>query len=493
MAPGPFPTALHGRSRSWFDRLVGGVAVSGSLVIAGVASAALLGEGHHAAEGGEAAAVPPLWWLGTLPFVAMLLAIAVLPLIRGAAHWWERNLHRLAVSAGLAMATLLYQLSVGGGEAVVATVRHAMLEEYLPFMVLLFSLYAITGGVAVRGEFRPSPSVNTMLLAIGAAIASLVGTTGASMLLIWPLLRANASRRHRVHTVVFFIFLVSNIGGVLLPIGDPPLFLGYLRGVPFLWTLGLWLPWLFCCGVLLLAYFAWDSILFRRESLELQAPRPALQGFRLQGGINLLWLGLAIAAVGLIKPGQALPLLGATAPAFLREGALLALVGLSLLTTPRAAREANAFNYLAIIEVACIFVGIFITMQVPLAVLAAHGASLGLATPGQFFWTTGLLSSVLDNAPTYLVFFQTAESLPQGPGSLALEGGGRIDAAILAGISLGAVFMGANTYIGNGPNFMVRSIAERAGVRMPSFFAYMLYSAAILGPLLLLVHLLFLR
>lgn len=467
-------------------------------MVGGLASAAILSSHapHEAVEaaGEEAASrsAPPLWWLGSVPFAALLLAIAVLPLIRRTAHWWESNLNRLAVSGGLALATLAYTASIGGAEAAVGTIRHAMLEEYLPFMVLLFSLYAITGGVAILGEFRATPAMNTSFLALGAAIASFVGTTGASMLLIWPLLRANAPRRHRVHTVVFFIFLVSNIGGVLLPIGDPPLFLGYLRGVPFLWTMGLWLPWLFCCGALLAIYFAWDSLLFRRESAEIRLHGPAARGIRLRGSVNLLWLALAVAAVGVIRPGKPVPLLEAIAPEFLREGVLLAIVGASLLTTPRAAREANSFNYLAIAEVACIFVGIFITMQVPLATLAAHGPALGLSTPGEFFWTTGLLSSVLDNAPTYVVFFHAAESLPQGAAAVLLEGGGRIDAGILAGISLGAVFMGANTYIGNGPNFMVRSIAERSGIRMPSFFAYTAYSAAILGPLLLLVHQLFL-
>jgi Na+/H+ antiporter NhaD/arsenite permease-like protein len=439
--------------------------------------------------------LPPLWWLGSLPFAAMLLSIALLPLLPATAHWWERNRNRLIVALLLGGATLLYCGLVGGGAAIATTLQHALLEEYLPFMALLLALYVVTGGVAILGEFRPTPAVNTTILAIGALIASFVGTTGASMLLIWPLLRTNANRRHQVHTVVFFIFLVSNIGGVLLPIGDPPLFLGYLRGVPFLWTLGLFLPWLLCCGVLLTLYLLWDRVLYARESPEIHAAGPRARGIALRGSINLLWLGGVVAAVALIRPGQPLPLVGVVAGEFLREGVLLAIVAASLLTTPRAVREVNAFSYLPIAEVACIFIGIFVTMQVPLGVLKAEGPALGLATAGQFFWTTGLLSSVLDNAPTYVVFFQTAESLDRGagPGILELEGGQHIRASLLAAISLGAVFMGALTYIGNGPNFMVRSIAERSGVRMPSFFGFMLYSGAVLLPLLLLVHLLFLR
>jgi Na+/H+ antiporter NhaD/arsenite permease-like protein len=294
---------------------------------------------------------------------------------------------------------------------------------------------------------------------------------------------------------VFFIVLVSNIGGTLLPIGDPPLFLGYLRGVPFTWTLVLWKEWAVLAVVLLVVYWIWDSIMVRRETVEdikhdVEERRP----LRLQGVVNLVLLTGVVFAVAFLDPSKPIPGTEFHAFPFMRELVMLGLAGASLVMTPAGIREANRFNYHAIVEVAALFVGIFITMQVPLAVLKANGASLGLESPGQFFWLTGLLSSFLDNAPTYLVFFQTAESLTTEPGDgiLTLMGGEFIRQDLLVGISLGAVFMGANTYIGNGPNFMVKSIAEQGGVRMPSFFGYMLYSLLVLVPCFVLVHLLFL-
>jgi Na+/H+ antiporter NhaD/arsenite permease-like protein len=448
----------------------------------------------HGEHGSSPAAPPPMWWLGTIPFVALILAIAVLPLVPRTAHWWEANLHRLAVAIGLAFLTLAYYVWVGGAGVAIAAVEHAIPGEYVPFIVLLFSLYVISGGIAILGDFRPSPLVNTTFLAIGTAIASAVGTTGASMLLIWPLLRTLAKRRHRVHTVIFFIFLVANVGGTLLPTGDPPLFLGYLRGVPFLWTLSLWGEWLATSSALLIAYFIWDTLAWRREDVEVRAWRPSGGGFRIVGGLNLLWLALVVLLVATVQEGKPFPFAGFTAFPFLRELLMLACVGLSLATTPREARETNRFNYTAILEVACLFVGIFITMQVPLEVLKASGGELGLSSPAQFFWFTGVLSSFLDNAPTYLVFFQTAETLTHEPGAgiLQLLGGEYVREDLLTGVSIGAVFMGAMTYIGNGPNFMVRSIAEQSGIRMPSFFGYMLYSAAILLPLMIVLTLVFL-
>jgi len=509
-------SVTHGISPA-IDRVIRAIAFAGAALVLVLSIVAYVGGGGSAASStaghGEPAAetsvdsaatsaaqatpvkkVPPLWWLGTIPFVLLLLAIAILPLVPATAHWWESNVHRLAVAITLAFLTLLYVLLVGGPGKVLATVEHAIPEEYVPFIVLLFALYVVSGGIAILGDFRPTPGVNASFLAIGAIVASAIGTTGASMLLIWPLLRANASRRFRVHTIVFFIFLVSNCGGLLLPTGDPPLFLGYLRGVPFLWTLSLWGEWLLCGGVLLGLYLLVDSVLFARESPEVRAWRPSGTGFRIEGASNFLWLGLVVLTVATIQEGKPVPILGVTAFPFLRELLMLTWVGLSLLLGPASARQANKFSYAAIIEVACLFVGIFITMQVPLEVLKSTGSELGLTTPAQFFWVTGVLSSFLDNAPTYLVFFQTAESLNHepGPGILQLLGGEYIREDLLEAISLGAVFMGAMTYIGNGPNFMVRSIAEQSGVRMPSFFGYMLYSAAIMLPLMVLVVAIFL-
>jgi Na+/H+ antiporter NhaD/arsenite permease-like protein len=297
------------------------------------------------------------------------------------------------------------------------------------------------------------------------------------------------------HTVIFFIFIVSNIGGSLLPIGDPPLFLGYLRGVPFFWTLKLWKQWAFVCSLLLIVYFVWDTLVCRRESpADLARDRTLIQRVRLLGTINFLWLLLVVLVVAVLAPGKPLPGTRWETPPFLREVVQLGLVGLSFITTPRGLRHANRFNFKAIAEVACLFIGIFITMQVPLEILNARGAELGLSRPWQFFWVTGALSGFLDNAPTYVVFFQTANAMTHaaGPGIFQLVDGSYIRQDLLVAVSLGAVFMGAATYIGNGPNFMVKSIAEEHGVRMPAFFGYLLYSAAILVPLFVIVTVAFL-
>ncbi|MEE2973133.1 MAG: sodium:proton antiporter [Planctomycetota bacterium] len=430
-----------------------------------------------------------------MPFVLLLLAIAVLPLVGRTMHWWESNTNRLAVSLVLAFATLAYYAILDSPTGALLAVEHAIPGEYVPFIMLLFSLYVISGGISITGDLKPTPTVNAGFILVGTLIASFIGTTGASMLLIRPMLETNRARKHRVHTVVFFIFLVSNIGGTLLPIGDPPLFLGYLKGVPFTWTLMLWKEWAFLGAILLALYWIWDTVMFKREgSIDLQRDEGERRPLRLRGVVNLLLLTGVVFAVALLDPSKPLPGTDWYAFPFMRELVMLGLAGMSLALTPRGLREANRFNYHAIAEVAALFVGIFITMQVPLAVLKANGAELGLETPGQFYWLTGILSSFLDNAPTYLVFFQTAESLTTsgGEGVLELSGGGFIREDLLIGISLGAVFMGANTYIGNGPNFMVKSIAEQEGVRMPSFFGYMFYSGLVLVPCFVVVHLLFL-
>ena len=434
----------------------------------------------------DAPAPPPMWQLGTVPFVLMLLAIAVLPLLGPTHHWWHVNRHKLLIALILSMLTLAYYtIFVGFGEAAYA-VKHAMPGEYVPFIMLLFSLYVISGGINVSGDLKATPLTNTTFILIGTAIASFIGTTGASMLLIRPLLQTNAERKHRVHTVVFFIFLVSNIGGTLLPIGDPPLFLGYLKGVPFLWTFTLFFEWLAMSIVLLVIYFIWDTIVYRKEDVkDLEQDERIRKPLRVTGLVNFLLLAGVVFCVALLDPSKPIPGMEIHPFLFMRELIMLGLAGLSLVITPRGVREANRFDYFAIIEVAVIFVGIFITMQVPLQVLKLNGAELGLSETWQYFWATGILSSFLDNAPTYLVFFETASSLPAEPGveMVALTGGGEISANLLIAISLGAVFMGANTYIGNGPNFMVKAIAEQEGVRMPSFFGYMFYSGLILIPL----------
>lgn len=448
----------------------------------------------------EADSTPPIAW--ALPFVALLMLIATLPLVPAAHHWWESNLTKLMVGLVLGLAVVVYYAArdVGfhhaprGWPSVHALLDHAILEDYVPFITLLFSLYVIAGGLQLRGDLIARPSVNTGILALGALAASLVGTTGASMVLIRPLLQTNRDREHVVHTVVFFIFLVSNIGGCLLPLGDPPLFLGYLKGVPFFWTLRLVAPWAFCVATLLVVYYLWDRFYaFPREPKSiLREEHRHYSPLRLHGKVNLIWLLGVVASVALIVPGKPLYPGGPEVSRFVREGAMIALAGLSLATTPRGLRKEVRFNYVAILEVAALFLGIFLTMQVPIEILQAQGRALPLKQPWHFFWATGLLSSVLDNAPTYIVFFESARSLGAPTGVyLTLLDGSRIGMGLVTAISLGAVFMGANTYIGNGPNFMVKSIAEGHGVRMPSFFGYMKYSVAILIPLFLAVTWLF--
>jgi Na+/H+ antiporter NhaD/arsenite permease-like protein len=461
--------------------------------------------GHHGAAG----AAPPPW--AVLPFVVLLTAIAVLPLTPAFAHWWEHNSSKLLVASSLAAITLAYYLLLhhepvdlhfpahgvvepaasGPSWGVAGTVLvNALLAEYVPFIVLLFALYCITGGVRIEGDLEATPTVNTAFLATGTLAASFIGTTGAAMLLIRPLLDTNSERRNVVHTVVFFIFTVCNCGGCLLPIGDPPLFLGYLKGVDFFWTFSLWQPWLLANGLLLGIYWLWDTVIAypRERSSDRAIDRRAAGPLRISGlALNAPLMAGVIAAVALLDPSKPVPGTGWHPWIFLREAVLLGLVGISLRCGSAELRRKNAFTYFAILEVAALFIGIFICMQPALAILNERGASLGIETPRAFFWITGGLSSVLDNAPTYLVFFQTAQAMESSGPVMA-----GVDVGRLTGISLGAVFLGAMTYIGNGPNFMVKAIAEQTGVRMPSFFGYLTYSLGVLLPVLAVVSFLFL-
>ncbi|MGE0450996.1 MAG: sodium:proton antiporter [Vicinamibacterales bacterium] len=406
---------------------------------------------------------PALIWVA--PFAILLLSIAVVPL--AAPHFWESNTRKLAVS-------LVLGLPVAWLYATHAP--HALGEtagDYVSFMTLLGSLFVISGGVMLDGDLEATPLVNTLFLAGGALAASIVGTTGASMLLIRPLLRTNSERKYTVHTVVFFIFLVSNIGGSLTPLGDPPLFLGYLQGVPFTWTLRLLPQWLFACAVLLALYYAWDTRAHRLEPpSSLVADRALRRPLKVTGVENLALLGGIVLAAALLAAPW-------------REAAMIGLAALSWVRTSHDLRHANHFSFHPILEVAAVFVGIFLTMIPALDILRASGGALGVREPWQFFWSTGVLSSFLDNAPTYLTFLALGQSLRLTPEVVG------VPHAILTAISAGAVFMGANSYIGNGPNFMVRSIAEARGVRMPSFGGYLVYSTAILLPVFLLVTLIF--
>ena len=487
--------------------LVGAAALLAFLIyhsLTGAQAAPVGGEHHGPPEGYQP---PPLW--ACIPFAGLLLSIAILPLVPATEHWWENNKNRLCVALVFAALAILYYLLVHpmtfnhathqtytGVDSVIHVLEHAILAEYIPFIVLLFSLYAISGGISLRGDLRAYPGTNTAFLAVGALLASFIGTTGASMLLIRPLLQTNSERRHIRHTVIFFIFLVSNIGGCLLPIGDPPLFLGYLKGVPFLWTFGLTVPWAATCALLLVVYYVWDRIAFKGErEIDLIKDRLVREKLSLRGKINFAYLLGAVLCVALVDPNKEFLGLGFRPFPFMRELMMLGFVALSLRTTAPQIRKDNEFNYHAIIEVAALFIGIFIAMQIPIEILNAKGPELGVTKPWHFFWATGSLSAFLDNAPTYVVFFTTAESLTHsaGEGVLTLAGGQFIMQSLLVGISLGAVFMGAMSYIGNGPNFMVKSIAEQSGVKMPSFFGYMLYSGVILLPLFVLVTLIFVR
>lgn len=442
-------------------------------------------------------AIPSL--LNVLPFAVLLLCIACLPIIPRAAQWWEKHVNKLALALLLSGTTLFhyffrgYGLRYQGGlsapgVSTALALLEASLTEYIPFIIVLFALFVISGGVHISGDLPARPRINTVFLAVGAVLSSIIGTTGASMLLIRPLLHTNRERVHKAHTVCFFIFLVSNIGGLLTPLGDPPLFLGYLLGVPFNWTLfNLWRHWLTAVLLLLAVYFVWDTAAYRRENItELWHDETRVIPIKIRGWINLLWLTGLVLSAAFIDPERAIPFTEWHPFFFLRELVLLGLVAGSLLTTPRHVRAANGFSYGPILEVAVLFLGIFVTMQTPIEILRAAGPSLGLSTPAHFFWLSGALSSFLDNAPTYAVFFQTAGSL--SPSGVTLSNvstaTGQIALSNLAAISVGAVFMGANSYIGNGPNFMVKSIAEASGVKMPSFFGYMLrYSIPVLLPL----------
>ncbi|MBD5558571.1 MAG: sodium:proton antiporter [Desulfovibrio sp.] len=451
--------------------------------------AVLASGGHPTIPGASLSAI----WV--IPFACMLLSIAIMPL--ALPHFWEHHFGKIAVFWGLAFLVPCF-IVFGLGTALYEFL-HIILLDYIPFIVLLFALFTVAGGVRLKGSLVGTPVVNTGLLAIGTVLASWMGTTGAAMLLIRPLLRANAHRRYRVHSIVFFIFLVANIGGSLTPLGDPPLFLGFLKGVSFFWTTThLFFKTLCMAVALLLIFFILDTVLFNKEGRPQPPhdPNAAEEKLGLEGSINLLFLlgvVLAVLCSGMVNFGTWIEVYGVPVEGqnLLRDLALLCLAGLSWKFTSRHCREMNGFSWAPIEEVAKLFFGIFLSMIPAIAILRAgtEGALASLinmvSTPdGQpvnamYFWLTGALSSFLDNAPTYLVFFNTAGGDAQ---HLMTD-----MATTLIAISAGAVFMGANTYIGNAPNFMVRSIAENQGVKMPSFFGYMMWSCGILIPLFLLL------
>ncbi|MGD0291351.1 MAG: sodium:proton antiporter [Candidatus Binataceae bacterium] len=423
-----------------------------------------------------------------IPYVGMLLSIALLPLL--APRFWEHNFGKVAA---LWSAVFLLPCAIVIGPYTAASeAAHTLAVEYVPFIILLFALFVIAGGIRLVGARATSPSMNTAMLAFGTMIASLVGTTGASMLLIRPMIQANHQRRHHIHVFVFFIFLVSNIGGSLTPLGDPPLFLGFLKGVDFLWTVKRMLaPMVVATAVLLAVFYAIDSYAWRRERHRASATKQ--DQLRIEGLHNVFYLASVVGAVlvsGLWHSGVALPIgfdIAIPVEDLARDIILLVLSYLSWRTTRRRIRIENAFTWTPIQEVAMLFAGIFLTMIPTLAILrAGREGSLspllalvtrsdGRPIESAYFWLTGGLSSFLDNAPTYLVFFNLA-----GGDAHALMGQKSLT---LVAISAGAVFMGASSYIGNAPNFMVKSVCEERGIKMPSFFGYLLWSGGILLPL----------
>ena len=469
----------------------------------------------HGAPHLDGASLSAMW---VIPFACMLLSIAIFPI--AAPHFWHHHFGKIAVFWALAF-LVPFTMAYGFSLALYETL-HALLLEYFPFIILLLALFTVAGGVRLKGSLVGTPIVNTLILLIGTALASWMGTTGAAMLLIRPLLRANGHRKYKVHTVVFFIFLVANIGGSLTPLGDPPLFLGFLKGVSFFWTTVHMLPLMLVASAILLAlYFGLDTFLFNKEGKPVP-PETCAGGKKasglckfengrqiydagsgeklgLDGKVNLILLLGVIAAVlmsGMWKPHTGIDIyyVHVELQNIVRDVLLLVITGLSLKLTDDECRRLNDFNWFPILEVGKLFIGIFLSMIPAIAILKAgnEGAlssiinmvtSNGQPVDTMYFWLTGILSSFLDNAPTYLVFFNTA-------GGDAVQLMGDMASTLLA-ISAGAVFMGANTYIGNAPNFMVRSIAEDQGVKMPSFFGYMAWSFGILIPVFVLITFIF--
>ena len=457
-------------------------------VIIAYASPALASEGHL--DGSQLSII----WV--IPFACMLLSIALGPLF--VPHFWEHNFGK--VSVFWAAAFLIPCWIVFGFNMMKTQFIHAVISEYMPFIILLFALFTVAGGVHVRGHLAGTPIVNTCLLAIGTLLASLMGTTGAAMMLIRPIIRANRHRTHRVHSIIFFIFLVANIGGSLTPLGDPPLFLGFLKGVSFFWTtVHLFLPAVISSAILLAIFFVLDSYLYHKEDVHLMSEEDTETKFGIDGKINIFLLVcvvIAVLASGISNTGIDFHHYGIpyTLDNLARDIILLIIALASWKLTPQRCRHLNDFTWDPIIEVAKLFIGIFISMIPAIAILRAGENGVlapvislvshnGEPVNAMYFWCTGFLSSFLDNAPTYLVFFNTAGGDP-----VHLMGEW---SHTLTAISAGAVFMGAVTYIGNAPNFMIKSIASSSGIKMPSFFGYMIWSVGILYPIFLLLTWLF--
>jgi Na+/H+ antiporter NhaD/arsenite permease-like protein len=412
----------------------------------------------------------PFWTVSF--FVLLLLCIAIFPLIHG--RFWDSDQNKAIVAGILSLPVIFLFYHYGNFQPLIYEIK-----EYFSFIILLTSLFVISGGIFLSGDIEATPRNNTLFLALGGIIANIFGTTGASMLLIRPVLRTNSERRLIAHIPVFFIFIVANIGGCLTPIGDPPLFMGYLQGIPFFWTLRLFPHWLLMMVLILIVFYLLDLHFWKRESPRaIRQEKKMVEPLAVHGKINvILIIGVILSVIFFSTP--------------VREGMMIGLSILSLVCTPRKIHELNEFHYAPIIEVAVLFAGIFITMVPALLILETRGAAFGVCHPWHFFWMAGGLSSFLDNTPTYVTFLSLAQGVAHATG-LPKEMIG-IPLKYLEAISVGAVFMGANTYIANGPNFMVKKICEHQKVKIPSFFGYMLWSCGILVPLYIIVTLVFFK
>ena len=426
-----------------------------------------------------------------IPFVVMLLSIAIMPL--AFPRFWDKNFNKLLFVLIISVPTAMMLSREGLGE----NLKHQMLYDYIPFIALLAALYVVTGGIHIHYSTTPRPIVNAAIMFIGYGLASVVGTTGAAMLLIRPLLEINRDRSYKVHTILFFIAMVANCGGVLTPLGDPPLFLLYLRGAEFSWFQSLFPQWVFVGSVLLFVYVIIDTYIWKRKELMGIRPRSESEEdepikISFSGAVNLFYLSGILLAVAFINPHEIPAMAEEDAPwymRFLREIVLVTILLLSVISTRRRVRKSNHFSWEPITEVAILFIGIFVTMTPALLFLDENAASLGITDPSQFFFASGALSSFLDNAPTAVAFHTVAAALPVAEGTPLVAG---VSESILAAIALGSVLFGAMTYIGNGPNFMVKAVAENDGLRMPSFFGYIFkFSLIVLLPTYILMALIF--
>ena len=421
--------------------------------------------------------------ISTIPFVLMLLSIAIFPLFWN--HWWEKNKNKLMVAVILSVPVVVYLIAGGLSEKLYETI----VFDYIPFIILLGALFTITGGIYLSGDIEATPIVNTTFLGIGALLASLMGTTGAAMLLIRPVIQTNKERTFKVHTILFFIGIVANCGGLLTPLGDPPLFMMYLRGAPFTWFFHLAPEWFLTNVLLLVVYFFVDSYFHKKEpEAAIKLDHSVIRPLKLEGKLNFIWMAGVVLSVAFLNE-QYIPFIAQNHYyKFIREAAIVGMAALSLLFTTNLLRVSNNFTWEPIKEVPYLFIGIFVTMVPCLLYLESNAKHLGITSPQQFYYFTGLLSSFLDNTPTAVTFHSLAMGLGQPTGNIVAG----ISEELLRAISIGAVFFGSMTYIGNGPNFMVKAVAEENNIKMPSFFAYIyMFSLIVLLPVYVIVQLLF--